>query len=597
MASLLDANRPEDVIRRYESGQFAVSNRDCTELYIHALYQANRLEKLTKLLQTTNDADNAGAETGETQVKASTKQTRFDKPEGNIGYSKERPLFVQTVATQQESRFWKGLGGLINLLISGGILFILYKSTSGRLEDFFGKTVHKVYQKKGGDNQNAPSFDDVRGCDEAKEELMEIVDFLKNPEKFNRLGARLPKGVLLVGPPGTGKTLLARAVAGEANVPFIYASGSEFDEMFVGLGSMRIRQMFEEAKKQAPAIIFIDEIDAIGSKRNPRDPQHARMSLNQLLVELDGFSGTEGVVVITATNFPETLDKALLRPGRFDRHVSVMLPDLRGRKDILNLFLTRDTKCKVGKDVSVETLARGTPGFSGADLAKLVNQAKITASKTASPYLTMAHLEAAKDEMLMGQERKSAMLTQADRELTAYHEGGHALVALLTPAAMPIHKATIVPRGRALGMVAQLPERDHPSLTKAQLLARLDVAMAGRVAEELAFGREQVTTGASSDFAQANAIARAMVCEYGMGGGDEDNEMRFLSVNEGDHPETLSPSTRAVMDVRTAELLTAAEARARHILTCHRLALDKLAAALLDQETLTREQIEKIVHS
>ena len=376
--------------------------------------------------------------------------------------------------------------------------------------------------------------------------MKQVVEFLKNPLKFTKLGAKMPKGVLLVGPPGTGKTLLAKAVAGEADVPFIYASGSEFDEMFVGIGSMRIRQMFQSAKEQAPAIIFIDEIDAVGSKRNARDPQHSRMSLNQLLIELDGFSESTGVVVIAATNFPETLDKALLRPGRFDKHVHVPLPDVTGRKKILNLF-TKDIR--LSKEVDLSLVSRATPGFSGADLYKLVNQAKIMASLENSPNLQMIHLEKSRDEMLMGAERKSFLMSLEDRKLTAFHEGGHALVALYTENATPLHKATIIPRGSALGLVSQVPDKDEYSATKQALLARMDVAMGGRVAEELLFGPERVTTGASSDFTQATRIARSMVLNFGMS--DKIGPMVFSE----DEIESLGPDLKVTIDSETKRLL------------------------------------------
>ena len=412
---------------------------------------------------------------------------------------------------------------------------------------FYVAKVHKFFKRNqipGGDK--IYTFDDVEGCDEAKEELQQVVEFLKNPLKFTKLGAKMPKGVLLVGPPGTGKTLLAKAVAGEADVPFIYASGSEFDEMFVGIGSMRIRQMFQSAKEQSPSIIFIDEIDAVGSKRNAKDPQHSRMSLNQLLIELDGFSESTGVVVIAATNFPETLDKALLRPGRFDKHVHVPLPDVAGRGKILKLF-TKETK--LSKDVDLSLVSRATPGFSGADLNKLVNQAKIMASLENSSSLQMKHLERSRDEMLMGAERKSFLMSLEDRKLTAYHEGGHALVALYTEHATPLHKATIIPRGSALGLVSQVPEKDEYSATKQALIARIDVAMGGRVAEELLFGPEMVTTGASSDFIQATRIARSMVTQFGM------SEKIGPMVFSEEESESIGPEIRAIIDSEVKKLL------------------------------------------
>ena len=383
-----------------------------------------------------------------------------------------------------------------------------------------------------------------------------------------------------------GKTLLARAVAGEAGVPFIFASGSEFDELFVGMGSLRIRRMFESAKEQAPCIIFIDEIDAIGSKRNPKDPQHARMSLNQLLVELDGFSESHGIVVIAATNLPDSLDKALLRPGRFDRHVHVPLPDIRGRGHILHHYL-KETPLE--KSVDIGIIARGTPGFSGADLAKLVNSAKIMASVQGLRAIKMTHLEAAKDEMILGSERRSAVLKDSDKKLTAYHESGHAIVAIYTAAAMPIHKATIMPRGQALGMVSQLPEDDQLSISKAELLAKLDVCMGGRVAEELIFGPDSVTTGASSDFSQATAIARGMVTRYGMSA-----KLGTITITEEDY-DKLSHETRQLVDFEIKRLLDESYARARKILTEYKFQLDILARALIERETMSKFEIELVL--
>jgi ATP-dependent metalloprotease len=570
---------PRAVIERFEQEGYA-RDAECASYYLMALMETGKMEKAAKLLienrEIISTADNSGGD---------PKRAAQNPIVLNFG-TKDRPLYVENAS--RDPKTWRFLSSLGNLLLTVGLFYAIYRASAGRLEDMFGRSVHKQYKAPVNGEQRACTFDDVRGCDEAKGELQEIVEFLKDPNRFNKLGAHLPKGVLLVGPPGTGKTLLARAVAGEANVPFIYASGAEFDEMFVGLGSMRIRQMFEAAKEQSPAIIFIDEIDAIGSKRNPRDPQHARMSLNQLLVELDGFSDHTGIIVIGATNFPETLDKALLRPGRFDRHVHVPLPDVRGRSDILDLYL-RDVK--LDKDVDRTMIARGTTGFSGADLNKLVNQAKIAASLDNSPRLAMKHLEAAKDEMIMGKERRSAAISDDDKTLTAYHEGGHAIVALLTPAAVPIHKATIVPRGQALGMVAQLPDRDELSLTRQQLLARLDVAMGGRVAEELFFGPERVTTGASSDFTQATNIARAMVMQYGMG------ESIGTMVINSDDLELLSPETKAAIDQEVRRLLEDSRQRAMNLLSSNRAAVEVLAKALLERETLSGDEIRRIVSS
>lgn len=521
---------PNRVIQRYESKKYA-QNSTCTNFYLSALSQTGNLNRLSPLIERKQEIKSpatAPSDKKSTEKLNKPKSTRRSQPAFPLSSplsainfklgTKDFPLVVKPIGPFAGNRnrggiFRRLFSILSNMALIGAVGYLIFSYSNNQKFAGMSMKVHQFFKQDS--TGKAVTFSDVQGCDEAKEELEEIVAFLKNPERFNKLGAHLPKGVLLVGPPGTGKTLLARAVAGEANVPFIYASGAEFDELFVGMGSLRIRQMFENAKEQAPAIIFIDEIDAIGSKRNPRDPQHARMSLNQLLVELDGFTEAKGVIVIGATNFPETLDKALLRPGRFDRHVYVPLPDVRGRMQILNLYL-KDVPTDEQSKVDVSVLARGTPGFSGADLSKMVNQAKILASKQGHSSISMSILEAAKDEMLMGQERRSAVIEEKIRRLTAYHEGGHAIIALWTPYALPIHKATIMPRGQSLGLVSQLPDGDQLSLSKAELLSNLDVSMGGRMAEELIFGSENVTTGASSDFSNATKVARAMVSKYGM---------------------------------------------------------------------------------
>lgn len=427
--------------------------------------------------------------------------------------------------------------------------------------------------------ENPTKFDDVKGCDEAKAELEEIVDYLQSPMQFTRLGGKLPKGVLLVGPPGTGKTLLARAIAGEAGVPFFYASGSEFEEMFVGVGARRVRELFGAAKRASPCIIFIDEIDAIGGKRNPKDQMYMKMTLNQLLVELDGFTPADGVIVIAATNFPESLDKALVRPGRFDRHVEVPNPDVIGRKQILELHTK---KIPLERTVDLEIIARGTPGFSGADLANLANMASIKAARDGCKVVTMEHLEFAKDRILMGAERKSAYISDESRRLTAYHEGGHALVASYTSGALPVHKATIVPRGRALGMVTQLPEKDMTSMTKQQLIARIDVCMGGRVAEEMIFGAENVTSGAQSDFEQATQLAEHMVTKFGMS--DRLGVVVYEKTEE-------STATRQLIEGEVRRITDEAYARAKAILTSRESELHNIAACLLEYETLTGAEV------
>lgn len=429
-------------------------------------------------------------------------------------------------------------------------------------------------------------FDDVKGADEAKEELEEIVAYLKNPETFTRLGGKLPKGVLLTGAPGTGKTLLAKAVAGEAGVPFFYASGSEFEEMYVGVGAKRVRDLFGAAKKRSPCIVFIDEIDAIGSTRALKEQNAMKMTLNQLLVELDGFKETEGVIIIGATNFPETLDPALIRPGRFDRNVVVPLPDIKGRREILKLYLA---KVPCDETVSVDTIARGTPGASGAELANLVNIAALRASQDGADFVTHADLEHAKDKVLMGAERKAAVIPESVRRVTAFHEGGHAMVAMHTNGAMPVHKATIMPRGQALGMVHQLPEeQDMLQRSRRQMLAELDVCMGGRVAEELLLGADDVTSGASSDLQKATQIARRMVSLFGM---DRSGGVGMLYVPSNKNSE-VSNETKHAVDEEVKRLLTESYARSKALLHKHNKELTFVAEALLEYETLTAEEIK-----
>ncbi|KAJ1984107.1 i-AAA protease yme1 [Dimargaris verticillata] len=430
------------------------------------------------------------------------------------------------------------------------------------------------------------TFEDVQGCDEAKHELAEVVEFLRNPEKFTELGGRLPKGVLLTGPPGTGKTLLARAVAGEADVPFFFMSGSEFDEMYVGVGARRVRDLFAAARAKAPSIVFIDEIDAIGAKRSHREQAYVKQTLNQLLVDLDGFSPTEGVIFIGATNFPELLDKALVRPGRFDRTIHVPLPDVRGRLAILQLH-TRKTP--LADNVNLSVLARGTPGMSGAELHNLVNLAAIQASREGSRHVSMESLEYAKDRIIMGAERKSAVITDESKRLTAYHEGGHALVAYHTPGAMPLHKATIIPRGQSLGMVVQLPEMDKSNATRQELEARLAISMGGRVAEEKIFGYDHVTTGASSDIQNATNVARAMVMECGMS--DKVGPVAYSSNELAD----VSVDTKRLIESEVQELIVAAQNRARQVLDTYESQLHCLAQALIERETLTQQEIEQVI--
>ncbi|KAI0336498.1 ATP-dependent metallopeptidase Hfl [Cubamyces sp. BRFM 1775] len=428
-------------------------------------------------------------------------------------------------------------------------------------------------------------FSDVHGVDEAKAELQEIVEFLKDPSAFGTLGGKLPKGVLLTGPPGTGKTMLARAVAGEAGVPFLFASGSEFDEMFVGVGAKRVRELFATARKKQPAIIFIDELDAIGGKRSNRDQHYMKQTLNQLLVEMDGFLQNEGIIVIAATNFPETLDPALVRPGRFDKHVAVPLPDVRGRVQILQHHMKNVT---TAPEVDTMVLARGTVGFSGADLQNLVNQAAVKAARDGAKAVDLRHFEWAKDRIIMGAERKTTFISEEVKKMTAYHEGGHALVALYTEGAMPLHKVTCVPRGHALGITSQLPQDDRYSISLKEYLAEIDVCMGGRVAEELVYGPENVTSGASSDLRHATRTARAMVKNWGY-------SHKIGPVYLSDREDTISPKKKDEIEDEVRSLLIAGESRVTALLKSKADELHRLASALVEHETLDAEEVQKVI--
>ena len=456
----------------------------------------------------------------------------------------------------------------------------------------FGKSRAKMLTEAHG----RVTFEDVAGVDEAKQDLQEIVEFLRDPGKFQRLGGRIPRGVLLVGPPGTGKTLIARAVAGEANVPFFTISGSDFVEMFVGVGASRVRDMFEQAKKNAPCIIFIDEIDEVGRHRGAGlggGNDEREQTLNQLLVEMDGFEANEGVILIAATNRPDVLDPALLRPGRFDRQVVVPNPDVVGREQILKVHVR---KVPLAPDINLKTIARGTPGFSGADLMNLVNEAALTAARRNKRMVTQAEFEEAKDKVMMGAERKSLVMTEEEKLLTAYHEGGHAIVGLNVVATDPIHKATIIPRGRALGMVMQLPERDKLSMSLEQMTSRLAIMMGGRVAEELIFGREKVTSGAASDIEQATRLARMMVTRWGLSeelgtvsyGENQDEVFLGMSVSR---TQNASEATVQKIDSEIRRLVEEGYNEATKILTEKRQDLEALAKGLLEFETLTGDEI------
>jgi len=489
---------PAIVIERYQTNQFA-SNNACENLYLRALGSVGQSEGAA-----TGNQSQIGAQSGNlsnSQIQAIGQAVAASSRGGNVAVSrgpnvgsgaKDAPLHVVVEET---------IGGTIFkwvkfILYFGLITYLSLVVVAMVIETFqtFKKVGGKTDNEAKAEHQNV-RFSDVHGCDEAKEELQELVDFLKNPDKFSTLGGKLPKGVLLVGPPGTGKTLLARAVAGEAGVPFFFMSGSEFDEVYVGVGAKRVRDLFAAAKSKSPAIVFIDELDAIGGKRNARDAAYVKQTLNQLLTELDGFEQNSGVIIIAATNFPEMLDKALTRPGRFDRNVVVGLPDVRGRIAILKHHMK---KIITAKDVSLEDLAAGTPGFSGAELENIINQAAVHASKSKAQAVSMLDFEWAKDKILMGAEKKSMVITQKEKEMTAYHEAGHALVLMFTPGTNLLHKVTIMPRGSALGLTMHLPAMDKYSTGMDEYMARIDVCLGGKVAEELIYGPDRVTSGAAS---------------------------------------------------------------------------------------------------
>ena len=460
----------------------------------------------------------------------------------------------------------------------------------------FGKSRAKLLTEAHG----RVTFDDVAGVDEAKYDLQEIVEFLRDPGRFQRLGGKIPRGVLLVGPPGTGKTLIARAVAGEANVPFFTISGSDFVEMFVGVGASRVRDMFEQAKKNAPCIIFIDEIDAVGRHRGAGlggGNDEREQTLNQLLVEMDGFEANEGIILIAATNRPDVLDPALLRPGRFDRQVIVPNPDVVGREQILKVHVR---KVPLAPDVNLRTVARGTPGFSGADLANLVNESALMAARRNKRMVTQAEFEDAKDKVMMGAERKSLVMTEEEKMLTAYHEGGHAILALNVKATDPVHKATIIPRGRALGMVMQLPERDKLSMSYEQMTSRLAIMMGGRVAEEMIFGKEKVTSGAQSDIEQATRLARMMVTRWGFSEAlgavsyGENQEEVFLG-HSVSRQQNISESTAMTIDAEVKRLVEEGHAEARRVLEEKRADLEILAKGLLEFESLSGDEIKDLL--
>ncbi len=503
-------------------------------------------------------------------------------------YTGREPVTVTTAAGSgaggaagsRAGRWFSTLMGLCSLAFMFFIAYMLLKGPKG-LPGGLGAPTHTEATPE----MCQTKFSDVLGCNEALSEARELVAFLRSPDDFTALGAEIPRGMLLTGPPGTGKTLLAKAVAGEAGVPFFFISGSAFDEMFVGMGAKRVRDLFNAAKQKAPCIVFIDEIDAVGGTRTRGQEGHHRQTLNALLVEMDGFEANKGIIVMGATNLPGALDPALKRPGRFDRELVLSLPDVAGRKDILDHYL--ETISQISPDVDSMVLARATPGASGAMLKSIINTAAIMAVQRGMDTLDMATLEMAKDKVLMGAPRNSAVIPEAVRRKTAYHEGGHAICALYSDGAMPIYKATIMPRGNALGMVMQLPEGDQVSVTKKEMLARLDVCMGGRVAEEVMYGMENVSSGASNDFEQATDLAQRMVMRYGLG--------KSLGVMAVEDLKDLSPETRREVDAEVRSILDASYARAKKLITSNKNKLERLANGLMEYETITLDEIRMVV--
>ena len=541
-----------------------------------------------------------------TSVTIDGEDVRYQTSEGNFSTVKpfsdeiaekliDRGVQVRVVK-QEQSGFMSLLGVWLPFLVLIGIwIFFMNRMQGGGKGGAmgFGKSKAKLLTEKHG----RVTFDDVAGIDEAKEELEEIVEFLRNPQKFSRLGGKIPKGALLVGPPGTGKTLLARAIAGEAGVPFFTISGSDFVELFVGVGASRVRDMFEQAKKNAPCIVFIDEIDAVGRARGVGiggGNDEREQTLNQLLVEMDGFEANEGIIIIAATNRKDVLDPALLRPGRFDRQIHVPNPDIKGREKILTVHAR---KVPTGPDVDLRVIARGTPGFSGADLMNLVNEAALMAARVGRRFVTMEDFENAKDKVMLGVERRSMVLTPEQKEMTAYHEAGHAIVGLSLPKCDPVYKATIIPRGQALGMVVSLPEMDKLNYHKDEAKQKIAMTMAGKAAEILKWGEEHVSNGPAGDIMQASAIARAMVMRWGMS--DKVGNIDYSEAHEGYQGNTggfsVSATTKELIESEVRELIETGYQEARRILEERQAEWERLAQGLLEYETLTGDEIKKVI--
>ncbi|MEQ8320827.1 MAG: ATP-dependent zinc metalloprotease FtsH [Rhodospirillales bacterium] len=561
--------------------------------------------KLSEIYQLIDSGEVAEATLGDQQIVVKTTDGRtlvselrgLDMETQGILVKEGVPFTID--ADSGRNNFASLIFSILPILLIVGFVFFMMRQMQGgggRGAMSFGKSRARLLTEKHG----RVTFDDVAGVDEAKEELQEIVEFLQDPSKFQRLGGKIPKGALLVGPPGTGKTLLARAVAGEAGVPFFTISGSDFVEMFVGVGASRVRDMFEQAKRSAPCIIFIDEIDAVGRSRGAGlggGNDEREQTLNQLLVEMDGFEANEGIILIAATNRPDVLDPALLRPGRFDRQITVGNPDIIGREKILRVHMRN---VPLAKDVDSKTIARGTPGFSGADLANLVNEAALLAARRGKRVVAMAEFEDAKDKVLMGPERRSMVMSEKEKQLTAWHEAGHAIVAMKVPSADPVHKATIIPRGRALGMVMQLPEDDKLSMSKIEMTSRLAIMMGGRVAEELKFGDDNVTAGAASDIQQATRLARAMVTRWGFAdnigpvdyGSDQGDVFLGQQLMQSSH---ISEETSRKIEEEVRKLIQTGMDEARRIMTETRSEWELIANGLLEYETLSGAEIAELL--
>ena len=583
-SSLLRANMPKIVIERYQAGRYA-SNPAADASYLKALQMTGSVPSPGAVANNPNVAHNLSPETLQAVGQAVAGQNRGGsviKPGSKSGTgAKDTPLYVvieeswgSTVLKWFKTLLWVGVAGYFLLVV---LTMVVELTGSFRTRVGQNNEVQPQHQ--------TVRFNDVHGCDEAKEELQELVEFLMNPEKFNKLGGKLPKGVLLVGPPGTGKTMLARAVAGEAGCPVFYMSGSEFDELYVGVGAKRVRDLFAQARNKAPAIIFIDELDAVGSKRNARDPAYAKQTLNQLLTELDGFSPSTGVILIAATNYPDALDKALTRPGRFDRHVNVPLPDVRGRIEILKHHMKN---MPVSADVDATNLARATSGMSGAELENIVNQAAVHASRMRQKKVANMDFEWAKDKVMMGAEAKSRMIRDKDKVMTAYHEAGHTLVNLYTPQSHQLYKVTIIPRGRALGVTHFLPEMDAVSMGYDQYLASIDVSMGGRAAEELVYGPKKVSSGIAHDVQSATQTAYHLVTQCGY-------SEKLGNVDLASQYNSLSSETKQEIEREVRTIVEGGRQRADKILADKRKELEALKDALMEYETLDKEEVMKVI--